>query len=256
MRAYFCLIDKLYYLHCMKWTLLLILFFPICTFAQSINVLNKSGIKLQKEKNNFRYVNKKLDTVNLQYVATIKVSAIKNTLSIEDLFMELKQKANEMGANCFKLREYNNGSGSINYCLILDVYFAAEDVLKQNSKLHAKNVVFVLPDFNTNAHFKSQELLVNNNKVIIEKHSYLKYELSEGDSLKLQKIGIAKGTPNIIIGSPNEVATFCVAFTFDNATREGRRQSSSDCRGLGYYSSHNVRCVQFIARIRDLFDRG
>jgi hypothetical protein len=39
----------------------------------------------------------------------------------------------------------------------------------------------------------------------------------------------------------NEVATFCVAFTFENATREGRRQSSSEYRGLGY-SFHNVRC--------------
>jgi hypothetical protein len=190
----------------MRILLLFVLLFPICSKAQSINVLKKSKVVLPKEKSNFRYINKSLDSSLIQFVATIKVSCIKNSFTINNLYNELKTKANELGANAFKVVEYN--SKGMNTYLILDVFYANELVLKQNSNLHTKNKLYIFPEEQNTVIAKKQKVFINDSLIVFEVDEYLSLDIQENDSLKIEKSGLKRGFPAIVTKDSIGTAVF------------------------------------------------
>jgi hypothetical protein len=172
----------------------LLLFTQICN-AQSITVSNKNKQIFEPVKNTFKYLNKQLDTSNIIYVATIKLSCIKNTLDLQDMFAEIKSKANAIGANAFKLHSYDKGKNSLNCNIILDVYYANDSILKINTSMHDKNKVYLFSSPGHKIINLEEKILLNDSIVICYPNKYRVFELQPNQSITITKKGLLKGYP-------------------------------------------------------------
>lgn len=88
----------------MKLTrIILLIFFGFLmniVYAQKLEVLQKLEIKNLPKAKKFAFIERDFDTTGIQYVATI-LAVDKNRKSIiEKLYFNIRERANEIGANC------------------------------------------------------------------------------------------------------------------------------------------------------------
>ncbi|MGN6492657.1 MAG: hypothetical protein ACTHLE_11720 [Agriterribacter sp.] len=152
----------------------------------------------------FSYLENGIDTSMLHYVATYMATLENKKADITSSFFAIKKMANQLGANCFSLKSFANDSTGIG-SFTLDVFYADEITLTNNSNKHTKNIAYVFCSQNKDG--KIYSLKVDNKKTEFTSGSYLTYELKEGTELKLSKGGFTGATVWLKY-QPDRFATF------------------------------------------------
>jgi len=159
--------------------------------AQRVEILSKSDLKLPAHNNEVAFIEPQTDTAALQFVATFKATGKDSMSNGGDLYLLIKKEAKKVGANCFKLREFSRDSLN-KPIILLDSYYANDTIFNMNNSYHEKNVVFVFCDERASDVMFS--LKVNNEKRTFKSGTFLKFNLKEGEELKLNKGGFSGTT--------------------------------------------------------------
>lgn len=138
----------------------------------------------------FIFLENNIDTTSIQFIKTIKCIG-KAQENIPSLFKAIKTEAQNLGANCFKLRHFSRDSSNI-ITLTLDTYFASDSILVINDDSHPRNTVFIF--CNDKNSKESHTFNLNKEKKTIKSGTYYKYKLKEGEEVKINKGGIFGAT--------------------------------------------------------------
>ncbi len=213
----------------MKNNLLYLLFFllPFYGFAQSVEILEKSDVKDLKKQKDFDYLHVKDDTTKMFiFVGTIKASGNYN---IARLYESIMLEANKLGANCFRLVDYNEESKKSS--LTLNVYFASTLVLVENELFKERNVVYIFgndKDDDGKTSFK-----LNGKKAEVGNKEYLRIENPSGNQVKVSKGGFT-GASVQITGESNKSATYLTLSGLGVAPSGGYYSGGYSGSGVAY----------------------
>lgn len=174
---------------------LLILFSLTIIFsaqAQTVEMIAKSDYVPNKMKQkDFYFLSEDIDTTKINYIASYKAEIRNKKSDITTNFFTIKNLANKIGANSFLIKSFTHDSTEVN-TFILDVFYVEDAMVKINSDILPKNKVYIFcSEKNTDEIYS---LKVNNLKTEFKSGSYLEYELSEGQELKLSKGGFTGAT--------------------------------------------------------------
>ena len=170
---------------------LLFLLITKFSIAQNVDVVTIKKFKpLSKEKAT-EFIHPKTDTSALKFIASFKATAKDSTALPGDLYQLVKTMARLRGSNCFIPRGFAHDS--LNRLFIhIDAYYATESIMAANKANYETNEVFV---FGSEQSTKdSFSLKVNNGSKTFASGTYLKFILTEGESLRLNKGGFTGGT--------------------------------------------------------------
>jgi len=117
----------------------------------------------------------------------------------------LKAKAQELGANSFKLNSFKIIDSNDKKVLILDTYYGTDSVLNLNFKNHEKNIVYIFCDSEKSD--KTYFFKIDNVKKEIKGGTFYKYQNKEGQKVKINKGGFS-GATIWIKWEENKPATF------------------------------------------------
>jgi hypothetical protein len=177
--------------------------------AQNIEVVSKGNFQFEEKGRYFAFLETKTDTSRLQYVASFKASAEDKRASISDLFFGIKHEAQNLGATCFRLKTYSRDGK--NTSIELDAYFGDDSLLHINAANHEKNTVFVFcSDRLTDEKYS---IKVNDKKREFASGTYMKFQLKEGEELKLNKGGFT-GASMWLNYKPDKPALFVTTTGF------------------------------------------
>lgn len=178
------------------WTTLLLIFIVSFANSQPIDILNKSDKKFKKRGKGFEYINPTTDTLNYEFIATLKTKGRKSTADIGRLYINLSEKARIIGANSFKLNSFERNVSQREIELTIDIYFASDSVKRLNRANHAVNVIYLFGDSNFDT-YKTYSFTINDQEKLIHSGQYLEVKLNEGEHVKIRKGGIAGSTVTI-----------------------------------------------------------
>jgi hypothetical protein len=156
--------------------------------SQHVKVINKAEIKNLPEGKKYAFIEPTTDTSQIQFVATIIGKDKNRKKNIESLYFEIRKAANKLGANCYKLRTFARDTLNHETVLILDSYYASEDILNQNTANHEYNVVFIFGEEREDEKTISFDL--NGVSKEIKAGTYYKITLKEGEEIKVKKGGL------------------------------------------------------------------
>jgi hypothetical protein len=161
------------------------------TTAQNVDIVTNKKLKaLSKDKASV-FIHLKTDTSSLQFVGSLKGTGKDSTTLPGDLYLLIKTQARALGSNCFMLKNYTHDS--LNRPVIdIDAYYATESIMAANSANYETNEVFVFGSETSTR--DSFSLNVNNKNVKFRCGTYLKFNLSQGEPLKLNKGGFTGAT--------------------------------------------------------------
>jgi len=117
----------------------------------------------------------------------------------------LKAKAQELGANAFKLNSFKIIDSSNKKILILDTYYGTDTAINLNFKNHVKNIVYIFCDAEKSD--KTYSFKIDNDKKEIKGGTFYKYQNKEGQKVKINKGGFS-GATLWINWKENKPATF------------------------------------------------
>ena len=160
--------------------------------AQTVDIIQKSSFASPGPQKDFHFLEPSFDTVSIRFVATLKVTGSGKQSDIDVLYAKVKEKANELGANAFKLSSYNKSEVDKTSVLQLDTYYGSDSALGVNFEQHEKNVVYVFGDADKSN--KSYTFKVDNEKKEIKGGTYYKQVMKEGQELKINKGGMIGAT--------------------------------------------------------------
>ncbi len=171
--------------------------------AQDIKVIRQTDQKFHKTKSKapFHYLESKIDTTHLTYVATLEVSGLNNP-SLFSMYKKMKDQAKKMGANAFKLRKYSQAT----ILLEVDIYKASEDAINVNNASKPENTIYIFgadPFEKTSYH----TFEMNGIGKSIKNGTYYKYKLHEGEQIKLKK-GTITGTVMWVKWKPGQLPNY------------------------------------------------
>jgi hypothetical protein len=181
------------------------IFSSYMTIAQNIEVINKSGFQTVEKVNQFSFIEPLTDTTNIKFIATIKVTGETKKEEVVVLFNKLKTKAQQLGANAFKLNSFKIIDSSNIKILILDTYYGADSAMNLNFKNHVKNIVYIFGDAEKSD--KTYSFKIDNVKKEIKGGTFYKYQNKEGQKVKINKGGFS-GATLWINWKENKPATF------------------------------------------------
>ncbi len=162
------------------------------SIAQNIEIINKSGFQVLEKGKDFSFIESATDTADMKFIATLKATGETKKEDLEVLFQKLKMKAQELGANCFKLSSFNIIDSGNKRILILDTYYGIDSVLDLNFKNHNKNAVYIFGDSEKSD--KIYSFKIDNVKKEIKGGSFYKYQNKEGQKVKINKGGFSGAT--------------------------------------------------------------
>lgn len=170
---------------------LLLLLVTKFTIAQNVDVVDVKKFKALAKDKATEFIHPKTDTSALQFVASFKATAKDSTALPGDLYQLIKDMARVRGSNCFILRSLSYDSLKRLF-IDIDAYYATETIMAANKANYETNEVFV---FGSEQSTKdSFSLKVNNGSKTFASGTYLKFTLTEGESLRLNKGGFTGGT--------------------------------------------------------------
>jgi hypothetical protein len=191
--------------------------------GQDVKIVEQSAERFRKSKpkETFHFLESRMDTTGLTYVATLEVSGLTNP-SLFDMFKKLREQAKKLGANSFKLRRYSLAT----IHLVADVYRAGPDQLDINNTLKAQNTIFIFAgDPFEKSGFYNFEM--NGIGKTVKNGTYFKYGLHEGEQIKLKK-GSITGTIMWVKWKPNQLPNYYSIRGFsDEAVVKRTSQSES-----------------------------
>lgn len=158
--------------------LIVFLFITYLASAQYIKIV-KQADSIPKEKGTtFEYITIKTEYSKLSYVATLNF--VGNRL--DNYFGALAKKANDLGANAYKIVEYKRNDSQQE--LTIDIFFATEEVLDANYMDYEKNVIYIMGDINKQEKFK-----INGQKIVLKEGDIYRYDIKPGEKVKVNKGG-------------------------------------------------------------------
>jgi len=157
------------------------------SFSQKVEVLNKRNFEYLHPVQKFAFVEPALDTNALVFVATFRARDKIKKANIESLYFAIREKAKEIGTNCYRIRSYTLNVEKNEAVLMLDGYFATDSLLKINTDSHEKNVVFIFGNEKDDGN--SETLKVNGITHEIKSGTFFKVIIKEGETVKLSKGG-------------------------------------------------------------------
>jgi hypothetical protein len=175
------------------------------TIAQNIEVINKSGFQPLEKVDHFSFIEPITDTTDIKFIATIKVTGETKKEEVAILFYKLKAKAQELGANSFKLNSFKILDSNNKKILILDTYYGTDAAINLNFKNHVKNIVYIFCDAEKSD--KTYSFKIDNVKKEIKGGTFYKYQNKEGQKVKINKGGFS-GATLWINWKENKPATF------------------------------------------------
>lgn len=167
------------------------LLFVNISFSQRVEVLQQSGLKNLPEGKKYAFIEPSTDTSDIKFVATIYAKDKNRKSNIEAMYFGIREKANKLGANCYRLKSFTRDTLNSEAVLILDSYVAPDTVLSQNKANHEKNVVFVFG--NEREGDKTMSFHLNGETKEIKSGTYYKISLEEGKDIKVSKGGTVGG---------------------------------------------------------------
>jgi hypothetical protein len=186
-------------------SLLILVIFGMLGMAhsQNVEIIYRSSDNLNKIKNKtaFHFIEKGLDSTRLTYVARMKVKASGNP-SLASLYSKMKSEGKKLGANAFRLLQFDPADQS----LTVDLCLAKEDVINVNNLLKPLNTVTIFAGdiYEKTAYFSFE---FNGGVRTLKNGTYFKYKLREGEQAKLKK-GTVTGTTMWIKWKPNQLPNY------------------------------------------------
>lgn len=160
--------------------------------AQTVEIVHQSAWQPQGKSNDFAFVEPATDSASFTFVATVKATGTGKHKGTDQLFYKLKEKAQELGANAFKLKDYTSSDSSNSSTLILDVGYLSDSAKLLNFQRHEKNVVYIFG--NPGKSEKSSNFKIDDKKKELSGGTYYKYALKEGQEVKINKGGFTGAT--------------------------------------------------------------
>ncbi|MES2837398.1 MAG: hypothetical protein V4667_07740 [Bacteroidota bacterium] len=170
-------------------------------FCQEIIVLKSYSDRNIQRQNGFYYLNDSLISKKIIPIAQLKITDVDVKTNIEKLTKTIAVKSNSIGANSFKILEYND---SLNFFLI-EVCFLTEELVAENKMLQEKNMIYVFGNvkrLNKNWNFKHNKL-----KISIKSGQYYKIDNNKEHSTRLNKGGFT-GSTVWLESSPNKPSSY------------------------------------------------
>jgi hypothetical protein len=156
--------------------------------AQGVKVINSANLENLPKGVKFTFIEPSTDTSNFKYVATFQGKDRIRKSNIENLYFVIREKANKLGANCFRIMSFNIDEVKDEVILILDGYYATDSMLTVNRSNHEKNVVYIFGGEKENE--KSISFQINGETKELKSGTYHKIVLSEGDAISVNKGGM------------------------------------------------------------------
>ncbi|MFY7936485.1 MAG: hypothetical protein ACOVOQ_03835 [Flavobacterium sp.] len=119
------------------WTSALLLSIGSST-AQTVDIVKKGKLNRARASISLEFVEPTTDLPSLNYIGTIKATGVDKDSSIPKLFFKLKKKAQELGANSFKLNKFEKRDKLQKASLSLDIYFCSDSLMKTIRANHLK----------------------------------------------------------------------------------------------------------------------
>ena len=161
------------------------------TIAQNVDIVTNKKLKpLSKDKASV-FIHPKTDTSSLQFIASCKGTGKDSSTLPGDLYLVIKTQARALGANCFILRSFTYDSLK-GLFMHIDAYYAKESIMTANKLNYETNEVFVFGSEKSTR--DSFSLKVNSSSKTFKSGTYLKFNLTEGEALRLNKGGFTGGT--------------------------------------------------------------
>src|SRR4030095_1115092 len=156
-------------------------------FSQGVTVIKKDGSLKLPEGKKYAFIEPTTDTSSLIFVATLRCRDRIRSSNIENMYFFLREKANNLGANCYILRHFKIDEINDEVNLILDSYFATDSLLALNSSNHEDNIVFLFGEEKENG--KAIVYTINGVIKEIKGGTFHKIELREGEEIRINKGG-------------------------------------------------------------------
>jgi hypothetical protein len=140
--------------------------------------------KAQKE---FTYLDTAINKTKIKFIKTFKYSNKDNAIS--SLYTYIRFYALSQGANSYSFISFFKDDRTKESTLTLDTYYSCDSIISKCNETQEKNTVYFLSD-NLNGN-KSYTFSINNKKKKIKDGNFLKYKISEGETMKFSRNGMS-----------------------------------------------------------------
>lgn len=149
--------------------------------TEVLHIFDSSRTDIQDE---FLYIEEPIALNLLTHVALVQISSDSRT-GLENLYTYCRSQASELGANCYRVTEFEHRENGIR--IILDLYFSSE-AIKGNIRQHQpQNKVHV---FGSDDAGKTYSCRVNNRKIDLPPFTFYQQENKRGQEIKVSKGGL------------------------------------------------------------------
>lgn len=168
-----------------SFILALVLAFSSLNYGQELQVLTQSNALLKTQHQDFTFLSDSTSITEAVFVAKIKATgSLKN---ITYLYYNIKNKAQELGANAFHFEQFTKLEN--NSCeLMLSTYYGTEELFKSNALYLPKNNLYLF-GYDDLSSSKTQGYKINGVKHSVACGMYTIYPLKEGEEYKINKGG-------------------------------------------------------------------
>lgn len=167
--------------------ILLLLFMIVFVFstrgqdAEVLHIFDSSRADIQDE---FLYIEDPVELSILTHVALVQLSC-DNRAGLETVYTFSRSQASELGANCYRVTEFEHRENGLR--IILDLYYAndaAKNIIRQHQP---QNMVHV---FGSDDPEKTYSCKVNNRKIELPPFTFYREENKRGQEIKVSKGGL------------------------------------------------------------------
>lgn len=173
--------------------------------AQMVKIISSSDLNNLPASDLFTFLEPSLDTATFVFVASIQAKDRDRKEIIESMYFAIREQAIKLGANSFRLNSFTRDTLDSEAFLVLDCYFATDEILNINRSLREVNAVFLFGEERKDS--KSMKVDVNKEEKEIKAGTYLKYVLNENEELLLSKGGVT-GSSLLLKGEKETKSTF------------------------------------------------
>ncbi len=185
-----------------KGVLILFSLFSVISYAQEVKIIDKNDNSNKAiNPDAFDFIDKQYELQDDMYIATLNGFVINSGKSIlSSLFNTFWQKANELGANSFRIENVKKGNDTI--VIEISIYNLTNIQFKEMVKLYPTNMVYVLGDIDKKQ--TPKKIKFNNEKLELAPMEFIAYQNEIGKDAILS-IGGFLGAKVWINGQENRL---------------------------------------------------
>ncbi len=185
-----------------KGILILFSLFSMISYAQEVKITDKNNNPSKAiNPDAFDYIDKQYELQEDMYIATLNGFVINSGKSIlSNLFNSFWQKANELGANSFRIEDVKNDNDTIE--IEISVYNLTDIKFDAMVKLYPTNMVYVIGDIDKRQ--TPKKIKFNNEKLELAPMEFIAYQ-NEIDKDAILSIGGFLGAKVWIKGQENRL---------------------------------------------------